>query len=87
MQIYKKGLAMGVAIEGGAGKIGKNTHLLVIMRVRLFQIIGILNLTNCIQLKKEMARNKVPKVCTITAEFYKCYIHCLITTSTQMSNS
>ena len=33
-QIYKNGLEMGVTIEGDASKIGKNTHLLLIMSVR-----------------------------------------------------
>ena len=37
---------MGVTIGYDAEKIGKNTHLLVIMRVRLSQKIGLLNLTN-----------------------------------------
>ena len=36
---------MGVEIEGGAAKIGKNNNLLVIMRVRLSQKIGPLDLT------------------------------------------
>ena len=31
----KIGLEMGVKIGGGAGKRGKNTELLVIMRVRI----------------------------------------------------
>ena len=33
-QIYKNGLEMGVTIEGDASKSGKNTNLLLIMRVR-----------------------------------------------------
>ena len=37
---------MGVKIGGDAAKIGKNTHLLVVMRVRLLQNIGLLDLTN-----------------------------------------
>ena len=37
---------MGVTIEGDAEKIGKNTHLLVIMRVRVLQKIGLLDLKN-----------------------------------------
>ena len=49
------GLAMGVAIGGAAAKSGKNTNLLVIMRVRLSQKIGLHNLTNRTRLKKERA--------------------------------
>ena len=45
-QIYKFGLAMEVKIVGGAAKSGKNTHLLVVICVRLFHKIGLLNLTN-----------------------------------------
>ena len=37
---------MGVIIGGDAEKSGKNTHLLVIMPVRLSQKIGLLELTN-----------------------------------------
>ena len=37
---------MGVTIGGVAAKIGKKTHLLVIMRERLSQKIGLLNMTN-----------------------------------------
>ena len=44
---------MGVKIGGDAGKIGKNTHLLVMLRVRLSQKIGLLDLTNHIRFKKE----------------------------------
>ena len=36
---------MGVTIWGDAAKSGKKTHLLVIIRVRLSQEIGMLNLT------------------------------------------
>ena len=42
-QIYYN---MGVKIGGDAEKIGKNTHLLVIMGVRISQKIGLLELTN-----------------------------------------
>ena len=51
-KIAKIGLAMGVAIGGAAAKSGKNTHLLVIMRVRLSQKIGLHNLTNQTRFKK-----------------------------------
>ena len=43
---------MGVNIWGDAAKSGKNTHLLVIMRVWLSQKIGLLDLTNQTQFKK-----------------------------------
>ena len=42
----KTGLAMGVKIGGDTAKSNKNTHLLVIMRVRLSQKIGLLDLKN-----------------------------------------
>ena len=43
---------MDVIIVGDATKIGKNTNLLVVMRVRLSQNIGLLDLTDRTQLKK-----------------------------------
>ena len=42
----KIGLAMGVKIGSDAEKSGNITHLLVIMNMRLFQKIGLLNLMN-----------------------------------------
>ena len=36
---------MGVKIGGDAAKIGKNTHLLVIMCVRISQKIGLIEFT------------------------------------------
>ena len=45
-EIYKIGVAMGVKIEGDAAKSGNKTNLLVIMRVRLSQKIGLPDLTN-----------------------------------------
>ena len=48
----KNGLAMGLTIGGDAAKSGKNTHLSVIMCVRLFQKIGLLNLTDRTRSKK-----------------------------------
>ena len=51
-KIYKIGLAMGIKIGGDDSKSGKNTHLLVVMRVRLSQKIGLLDLTNWTQFKK-----------------------------------
>ena len=41
----KIGLAMGVAIGGDDAKSGKNTHLLVVMHMRLLQKIGLPDLT------------------------------------------
>ena len=48
----KIGLAMGVKIGGDAAESGKETHLLVMMHVRLLQKIGILDLGNGNQFKK-----------------------------------
>ena len=42
----KIGLAMGVKIGGDSAKSGKNTHLLVIMHVRLSHKIGLLDSTD-----------------------------------------
>ena len=43
---------MGVKIGFNAEKSAKNTHLVVVMRVRLSHNIGLINLTNRTQLKK-----------------------------------
>ena len=43
---------MGVIIGGDSAKSGKNTHLLVVMRVRLSQKIGLLDLMNWTRFKK-----------------------------------
>ena len=51
-EIYKIGLATGVKIGGNAAKSVNNTHLLVAMRVRLLQNIGMINLMNQDQFKK-----------------------------------
>ena len=48
----KIGLAMGVTTGSDAAKSGKKTHLLVVMRVRLSQKIGLIDLTNRNRLKK-----------------------------------
>ena len=45
-------LAMGITIGGDTEKSGKNTHLLVIICVRLLQNIGPLDLKNQNQPKK-----------------------------------
>ena len=50
----KNGLAMGVTIRGDAAKSDNNTHLLVVMYVRLSQNISLLNLTNRNRLKKRL---------------------------------
>ena len=44
---------MGVLIGGDTAKNGNNTNLLLIMRVRLLQKIGLLDLTKRIRFKKE----------------------------------
>ena len=43
---------MGSTIEYDAEKRGKNTRLLVVMRVGILQKIGLLGLTNRTQFKK-----------------------------------
>ena len=48
----KNGLEMGVKIGGDTAKIVKNNCLLVIMRVRLLQEIGMIDLNNQTQFKK-----------------------------------
>ena len=45
-KIYKNGLEIRVTIGGDAVKTGKNTHLVVVMCVRLLRKIGLLDLTN-----------------------------------------
>ena len=47
------GLAMGLTIGIDADKRDNNTHLLVIMRVKLSQKIGLLDLNNWTWLNKE----------------------------------
>ena len=60
---------MELTIGGDAAKIGKNNHLLVIIRVRLSQKIGLLDLKKQTQFKKVNSQKKVRKLCVITAEF------------------
>ena len=48
----KNGLAMEVTIGGDAAKSVKNTHLLVIMRVKLLQKMSLLDLTNRTRFEK-----------------------------------
>ena len=43
---------MWVKIGRDAAKSGKNTHLLVVIRVRLFKKIVLIDLTNWIHFKK-----------------------------------
>ena len=45
-------LAMEVTIGGDAAKSGKDTHLLVVMRMRLLHKIGPIHLINWTQFKK-----------------------------------
>ena len=45
VQIYKEWTNNGCKKWGDAAKIGKNNHLLVMVRVRLLQKIGIFDLT------------------------------------------
>ena len=59
---------MGVTLGVDAAKSGKNTHLLVIMRVGLLQKIGLLDLTNRTRFKKVNVYKYVQKVCAITGE-------------------
>ena len=47
------GLAMGVKIGRDSAKSGNNTHLLVIICVRILQKIGLLDLMNLNRFKKE----------------------------------
>ena len=51
-QIYKIGLEMGGTIGGDDAKNAKNSHLLVIMCMRVLQKIGLLDLINRTQFKK-----------------------------------
>ena len=48
----KNGPEMGATIGGDSKKSGKNTYLLVIMRVRLSKKIGLVDLMNCTRFKK-----------------------------------
>ena len=56
---------MGATIGGDAAESGKKTHLLVMFCMRLLQKIGLLNLRNGNQLKKETAGNNVQILCVI----------------------
>ena len=49
----KNGIVTVVTIGGDATKSGKNTHLLVVMRVRILQKMGLLDLKNRTQFKTE----------------------------------
>ena len=51
-------LSPGVAIGGDAVKINNNTHLLVIMCVRISHKIGLPNLTNKTQFKKKTSKKQ-----------------------------
>ena len=52
---------MGVTIGRDATKSGNNTHLLVIMLVRISHKIGMYNLANRTGLKKLTARKNIKK--------------------------
>ena len=60
---------MGVTIAGDAAKSVKNTHLLVMMRMRLLLKIVLVDFTNRIQFKKVNVYKYVQNVCVITAGF------------------
>ena len=69
-------------------KGGNNTHLVVIIRVRLSQKIGLLDLTNWNQYqKRKTAGNNVHIFCVITEELVPYYICRIITKGTQISTS
>ena len=59
---------MGVTLGVDAAKSGKNTHLLVIMRVGLLQKIGLLDLINRTRFKTVNVYKYVQKEGTITGE-------------------
>ena len=59
----KIGLAMGVTIGGDAAKSGENTHLLVIMGVRLSQKIGYARLDESDSIKKRKRLENTYKKC------------------------
>ena len=59
---------MGVKIGGDADNIGKSTHLLVVIRMRISHHIGLFNLANELYSKKETAKRYVRKVCASTEE-------------------
>ena len=71
----KIGLAMGVKIEGDAAKSGKITHLLVLMRLRISQKIGLIDLKNQTWSKKGNGY----KICTKSVRDY-CVMSLLIYT-------
>ena len=65
----KNGLGMGVTLGVNASKSGKKTHLLVIIWVRLFQNIGLLDLMNQTRSKKVNGyKIRIQKVCAINGE-------------------
>ena len=76
-----------MTIGGTAAKSGKNTHLVVIMRVRLSLKIGLHNLTNQDCKKIERARKTYKKYYQLLLNsFNVTYAH-LITTRTQILTS
>ena len=66
-EIYTKiGLAMGVTIGFDADKSGKNTHMLVVMRGKPSQKIGLIDLKNQTRFKKGSRY----KICTKSVHNY-----------------
>ena len=82
------GLAVGVTIGGDAAKIGKKTHLLVIMHVRLLHKLGLLDLMNRNRLKKGNFQEQRTEIIQdyMQNSFNVTYMQ-LITTRTLMSTS
>ena len=78
---------MGVTIEVDAAKSVRNIDLLVVMRVRPSQRIGLLDLRNQTQFKNETAIKYVQKLWVITGGCVYCYIRSLCNTVTQMFTS
>ena len=75
---------MGVKIGSDAGKIGKNTRLLVVMRARLSHKIGLHNLTNWNRLKKMKRLETIYKTyLQLLKSFFNVTCAHLITTHTQ----
>ena len=66
----KTELEIGVPIGGDATKTDKNTHLLVIIRVKLSQKTFLLDLTNFTQFNKGNHWENIKKECTITEGFF-----------------
>ena len=77
-------LSMGVTIGGDAAKSGKNTRLLVVLRVRLSQNICLLDLTNqtrfkngnsCIMRTKSVREYSVMRLMLHARSIYYWYMN------------